>query len=71
MQKIPFAALPGLVRLTSLATIFIGWVLFEELVIDRHGLDRFLPFYRVANLCPYDLAVLLLLTGAWILFRRG
>ncbi len=71
MQKVPFASLPGLTQFTSLATIFIGWVLFAELVIDRHGYDRFLPFYRVANLCPYDLAVLLMLAAAWAMLRRN
>ncbi len=57
MQKIAFAALPGLVQFASLATIFVGWVLFAELIIDRHGLDRFLPFYRVGNLCSHDFGV--------------
>ncbi len=70
MQKVPFASLPGLAQFTSLATIFIGWVLLAELVIDRHGYDRFLPFYRVANLCPYDLAVLLILAATWAMLRR-
>lgn len=71
MKYVPFAALPGLVQFTSLATIFIGWVLVAELVIDRHGFDRFLPFYRVGNLCPYDLVVLLALAAAWVVLRRG
>lgn len=70
MQKVAFAALPGLVQFTSLVTLFIAWVLFAELIIDRHGYDRLLPFYRVGNFCPYDFAVLLLLTAAWML-RRG
>lgn len=70
MQTIRFAALPKLVQFTSLATLFIGWVLFAELIIDRHGLDRFLPFYRVGALCPYDLTVLLLLAAAWWSLRR-
>lgn len=70
MQRVTFAALPGLVQFTSLATIFIGWVAFAEFVIDRHGLDRFLPLYRVGDLCPYDLAVLLLLAATWVLLRR-
>lgn len=70
MQRVTFAALPGLVQFTSLASIFIGWVLIAEFVIDRHDLDRFLPLYRVGNLCPYDLAVLLLLVATWALLRR-
>jgi len=71
MQKIAFASLPGLVQFTSLATIFIGWVLLAEFVIDRHGYDRFLPFYRVGNFCPYDLGVLLLLGATWFVLRRS
>jgi hypothetical protein len=71
MQKTSFASLPGLVQFTSLGTLFIGWVLFAEFIIDRHGYDRFLPFYRVGNLCPYDLAVVLALAATWILMRRG
>jgi hypothetical protein len=70
MEKVTFAARPGLVQFTTLATIFFGWVLVAEFVIDRHGLDRFLPLYRVGNLCPYDLAVLLLLAATWALLRR-
>ena len=70
MQRIAFAALPGLVQFTCLATIFIGWVLFAELIIDRHGYDRFLPLYRVGKICPYDLAVLLTLAMTWALLRR-
>jgi hypothetical protein len=70
MQKLLFAHLPGLVQFTSLATVFIGWLLFAELIIDRHGYDRFLPYYRVGNLCPYDLAVVLALVVTWMLLRR-
>lgn len=70
MQKITFAALPGLVQFTSMAILFIGWVLFAELVIDRHGYDHFLPLYRVGNVCPYDFAVVLALAATWIALRR-
>lgn len=70
MQRLPFASLPAFVQFTSLATMFVGWVLFAEFVIDRHGYDRLLPFYRVGNFCPYDLAVLLLLAATWLLLRR-
>lgn len=70
MQKVTFAELPGLVQLSSMATLFIGWVLFAELVIDRQGYDRFLPLYRVGNVCPYDFAVGLVLAATWIGLRR-
>jgi hypothetical protein len=70
MQKTAFASLPGLVQITSLTTVFTCWVLFAEFIIDRHGYDRLLPFYRVGNLCPYDIAVVLGLAVTWILLRR-
>ena len=70
MQKVTFAALPGLVQFTSLATLFIGWILFAELVVDRHGYDQLLPFYRVGNLCPYDIAVVVALVATWMALRR-
>lgn len=71
MQHIAFADLPRLSQFTSLATLFIGWIMVEELVIDRHGYDRFLPFYRVGNLCPYDFAVALGLAMTWMILRRS
>ena len=70
MNKVAFADLPLVVKFTSLGSIFMGWVLFAEFVVDRHGWDRVLPFYRVGNLCPYDLAVMVALAGAWLALHR-
>ena len=64
-EKISFKSLPLLVRLTTMLSLFLAWLLFAELVIDRHGLDAYLPLYRVGNVCPYELAVLLLLAASW------
>lgn len=60
-----FKSLPLLVRLTSLLSLFLAWVLFAEFVIDRHGLDSYLPFYRGGILCPYEATVLLVLALSW------
>ena len=68
---ITFRSLPLIVRLTTIANLFIAWVLFAELVIDRHGLDRFLPFYRVGNLCVWDVGVVALLVVMWWRLHRG
>ena len=65
-----FAELPLAARLASFLSFFMAWVLFAELIIDRHGLDRFLPYYRVGNLCPYDLAVGALLVALWMRLHR-
>lgn len=48
-------------------TFFNTWVLFEETIIDRHGLWEYLPYYRVGRLCAWDLgaAALLALVARW------
>lgn len=71
MESIPYSALPFAVRLATMAAYFMGWVLFAELVIDRHGLARYLPLYRIGNFCPYDLAVLAVLTVWWWTLHRS
>ena len=70
MSKLGFADVPWVVRGTSWATAMMAWILFEEFIIDRHAWDRWLPFYRVGNLCVYDLAVAILLSGAFLLLNR-
>jgi hypothetical protein len=70
MTPVSFRSLPLIVRLATMTTFFLAWVLFAEIVIDRHGLDRFLPFYRVGNLCPYDIAVVAALLLAWWRLNR-
>jgi hypothetical protein len=49
----------------------MAWVMFAEFVIDRHGLDEFLPYYRVGNLCPYDLAIIAIILAFWIVAHRS
>ena len=70
MERMKFRSLPLIVRIATLATFGMAWILFEELVIDRQGLDDWLPLYRVGNFCPYDAAVLALLVLAWIRLHR-
>lgn len=70
MDIIGFSQLPFIVKFSSLLTIFLAWVAFAEIIIDRHGMDKFLPFYRVGNLCPYDIAVVGLLAFVWFHLHR-
>ena len=70
MNRIAFKSLPLIVRISTLASWFLAWVLFAELVIDRHGLDSWLPYYRVGNFCPYDVAVIAALVFAWVRLNR-
>lgn len=70
VETIRFKSLPAAVRLTTLATWFMAWVLFAEFVIDRYGLDAWLPYYRVGNFCPYDVLVIVALGFAWVRLNR-
>jgi len=70
VSRLLFRDLPLIVRLATAVTFFTAWVMFAEFVIDRHGLDRFLPYYRVGNLCPYDFAVVAFIALFWILAHR-
>ncbi len=71
MPSVRFASLPLIVRLSSLLAPLLGWILFEELIIDRLGLDRYLPFYRYGHFCPYDLAAVAIVVVAWFRLNRS
>lgn len=68
MQRIAFYQLPRWVRLAAALTVFNTWVLIAEFVIDRYGLDDFLPFYRYGDVCVWDIAVIVAIT---VLFVRA
>ena len=66
--------LPLIARIAIAMTTLNTWVIFEETVVDRHGLWRYMPFYRVGLFCVWDaavLAVVLLLLFASIRRLRG
>lgn len=58
---------PGILRAAIVLTFFNTWVLFEETIIDRHGLWAYLPYYRYGQLCAWDIGALLLI--GWITHR--
>jgi hypothetical protein len=70
MTRITFAQLPLVVRIMTVASMFMAWVLFAELVLDRYGFDKFLPFYRLADLGVYDVAVALAICVFWVMAHR-
>jgi hypothetical protein len=61
MKEVSFSELPFLVKAAVFVSFVNAWVLFEELVIDRHGLWRYLPFYKVGLFCVWDFLALLLI----------
>jgi len=64
-----------LIAKIAIATTFINtWILFEETVVDRYGLWRYMPFYRVGLFCAWDgavFAITLLVLGVSIIRRRN
>jgi len=68
---IAFKMLPLIVRIATFMSFFFAWVLFAELVIDRYGLDRYLPYYEVADVCVYEMIVGALLLLGWLRAHRG
>ena len=50
--------LPLIAKIAIAVTSLNTWVIFEETVVDRHGLWRYMPFYRVGLFCVWDAAVL-------------
>jgi len=54
----PKVRVPLLVRIAVVVTFYNSFVLFEELVVDRRGLWRYLPFYKLGQFCIWDLAAI-------------
>lgn len=72
MSKVPFKDLPFLVKAAAFVSFFTAWVVFEEFVIDRHGLWRFLPFYKVGFFCVWDILALIVIASGlvWVSLPR-
>ena len=67
----PATKTPGIVRFAVWLTFFNTWVLFEETVVDRYGLWQYMPYYRVAKLCSWDIGAMALLGFlVWWAFKR-
>src|SRR5512134_2981881 len=63
---------PRIVPFAVWLTFFNTWVLFEETIVDRYGLWEYMPYYRVAQLCSWDIGVLALIVWStyWVFRRR-
>jgi hypothetical protein len=74
MKTLATHPLPLIAKIAIAITFINTWVIFEETVVDRHGLWRYMPFYRVGLFCVWDAAVLavtlLLLLASVRPFRR-
>jgi hypothetical protein len=72
MSTIPFAQVPLVVKIAVGVAFLNSWVLIEEFVIDRYGFWKFMPHYKVADPCVWDLGVTALIVfSIWRGSRRG
>jgi hypothetical protein len=70
METVSFRRMPMIVKVGVGIAFMDAWVSLEEFVIDRHGLWRYMPYYRVGEACVWDLAAgLLIVVGLWRLSR--
>lgn len=58
MKKSTTRRLPLIAKIAIAMTFINAWIIFEETIVDRHGLWRYMPFYRVGLFCVWDAAVL-------------
>jgi len=52
----PSLSEPVIVKLAVWITFLNTWVLFQEIAVDRQGLWRYMPHYRVGKFCRGILA---------------
>ena len=70
MDTLPFKQLPLVVRIAVGLVFYNAWWSVEEFVIDRYGLWKYMPYYRVAKPCVWDLAVGLIIGFAILRVSR-
>jgi len=72
METLSFQHLPLVVKIAMWVVFNNAWWSVEEFVINRHGLWKYMPYYRVADACVWDLAVGLIIGFAiWRASRRS
>jgi hypothetical protein len=72
VSTIPFSQVPLVVKIVVGVAFFNAWVSIEEFVIDRYGIWKFMPYYKVADPCVWDLGVgSLVVFAIWRGSRRG
>ena len=70
MDTLSFRSLPLVVKIAVGLVFNNAWWSIEEFVIDRRGLWKYMPYYRVANACVWDVAVALITVFAiWRMSR--
>jgi len=72
VSTIPFTQVPLVVKIAVGVAFYNAWWLIEEFVIDRYGFWKFMPHYKVADPCVWDLGVgSLIVFAIWRSSRPG
>ena len=50
------------IKIISIISLFSLWVIFEETIIDRQGLWKYLPGYRYGCFCLWDIGALAIIS---------
>lgn len=66
MGTISFRQLPLIAKIAVGVAFYNAWASFEEFVVDRVGLWRYMPYYRVGKGCAWDVAVGVLILVALV-----
>jgi hypothetical protein len=71
MNRISIAQLPLVARVAVGIAFFNIWWSFEEFVIDRSEVWRYMPDYKVGHLCVWDLTVASIIAASmWLASRQ-
>jgi hypothetical protein len=69
-RPVAFYQLPRWVRVAAALTLLNTWILIAEFVIDRYGLDDFLPFYKYGDICIWDIVIFIGIVIAYVKASR-
>lgn len=70
MQQIHFRSLPALAKFGIGAGILFLWTVFEHEVIERFGIDQYMPFYRVGGICAWDILAMATIYATFLYLSR-
>jgi len=66
VERLRFGQLPMLVRVVVGLSLLNAWVSFEEFVVDRSDLWKYMPDYKVGRFCVWDLSVIALIIAGLV-----
>jgi hypothetical protein len=69
-ERMRFYQLPFWIRLAAALTLLNTWILIAEFVIDRYGIDKYLPLYRYGDICIWDIVIILAIIVMFIRASR-